>query len=202
MSVRPAQIRYLVEGKALGATLHRGWVATWNWVLSFVHHLKGGKGVTVKDKTGGHPVVEALIEAGTGIEVTCGGDGQPYVIGLANDSVDDANGSGADDDVVTSLNDRTGDIDIIGGESIRVDTDGKTIRVSFEEDKAPDEDPNADDGSGYCNDVSHDGSDDDLGDGNGISASGFGPGIGMGGGESDDGGGNEISSNPCKKGKA
>lgn len=150
MSVRPAQIRYLVEGKAIGATLHRGWAVTWNWVLSFVHHLKGGKGVTVKDKAGGHPVIETLIEGGTGIEVTCGGDGQPYVIGLANDSVDDANGP--DDDVVTSLNDGTGDMDIIGGESIRVDTEGQTIRISFEEGRAPD-----DDGSDDCNDWSADG---------------------------------------------
>ena len=150
MSVRPAQIRYLVEGKALGAKLHRGWVATWNWVLSFVNHLKGGKGVTVKDKAGGHPVIETLIEGGTGIEVTCGGDGQPYVIGLANDSVDDANGP--DDDVVTSLNDGTGDMDIIGGESIRVDTEGQTIRISFEEGRAPD-----DDGSDDCNAWSADG---------------------------------------------
>lgn len=193
MSVRPAQIRYLVEGKALGAKLHRGWVATWNWVLSFVNHLKGGKGVTVKDKTGGHPVIEALIEGGTGIEVTCGGDGQPYVIGLANDSVDDANGSGGDD-VVTSLNDGTGDMDIIGGESIRVETDGQTIRVSFEEGKDPDEDPNAGDDLGYCNVISQ----DDPDGGNDISG-GFGPGGGLGGGEDGTVHDNDISLNPCKE---
>lgn len=103
---------------------------------------------------------------------------------------------------VKSLNDAAGDMDVIGGGSIRVETSGQTIKISYEAGKAPDEDPNADDGLGYCNDVSHDGADNDLGDGNGISASGFGPGIGMGGGESDDGGGNGISSNPCKKGKA
>ena len=101
-----------------------------------------------------------------------------------------------------TLNDAAGDMDVIGGGGIRVETSGQTIKISYEAGKAPDEDPNADDGSGYCNDVSHDGADNDLGDGNGISASGFGPGIGMGGGESDDGGGNGISSNPCKKGKA
>ena len=172
MSVRPAQIRYLVEGKALGAKLHRGWVATWNWVLSFVNHLKGGKGVTVKDKAGGHPVIEALIESGPGIEVTCGGDGQPYVIGLANDSVDDANGSGGDD-VVTSLNDGTGDMDIIGGDSIRVETDGQTIRISYDEGKEPDEDPNAGD---PC---AHPGSNGDGGvPADNTDAHGFGPGIG------------------------
>ncbi len=195
MSVRPAQIRYLVEGKALGAALHKGWAATWNWVLSFVHHLKGGRGIVVKDKSGGHPVIETLIEAGTGIEVNCAGDGQPYVIGLANDSVDDANGSGGGDDVVTSLNDGTGDMDIIGGESIRVDTDGQTIRISFEEGKEPDEDPNEDDGSGlgYCNAIAQ----DDPDGGNEISG-GFGPGIGIGSEDGTDHD-NDISLNPCKE---
>lgn len=80
MSNRPAQIRFLTEGKALGAAVHKGWAATWNWVLSWVNHLKGGRGVTVKNRHSGYPVVEALIEAGDGIDVTCGGDGQPWVI--------------------------------------------------------------------------------------------------------------------------
>ena len=124
-----------------------------------------------------------------------GNEKEAQILGTEDVEIPSASG-------VKSLNDAAGDMDVIGGGGIRVETSGQTIKISYEAGKAPDEDPNADDGSGYCNDVSHDGADNDLGDGNGISASGFGPGIGMGGGESDDGGGNGISSNPCKKGKA
>ena len=96
---------------------------------------------------------------------------------------------------VKSLNDGAGDMDVIGGESIRVDTDGQTIRISFEEGKEPDEDPNEDDGSGlgYCNAIAQ----DDPDGGNDISG-GFGPGIGIGSEDGTDHD-NDISLNPCKE---
>ena len=53
---------------------------------------------------------------------------------LASD--DFAQGSG-----VTSLNEQDGDIKIVGGSKIDVSTDGKTIKIDFNEDKEPDPDP-------------------------------------------------------------
>ncbi len=159
---------------------------------------------TIKgDANSGNIVLDAsTVDAGKTIETAKlkytdaeGNEKETQILGSEDVEIPSASG-------VKSLNDAAGDMDVIGGGGIRVETDGQTIKISYEEGKEPDSDPNADDGSGYCNDVSHDGADNDLGDGNGISASGFGPGIGMGGGESDDGGGNGISSNPCKKGKA
>ena len=91
---------------------------------------------------------------------------------------------------VTSLNGEDGDMSIIGGESIRVYTDGQTITVSYEEGKSPDDDPNDD---GYCNDISDEG-DGDID--NGISGDyGWG---GVGGASS---AGNEISFWPCNNGE-
>lgn len=52
-------------------------------------------------------------------------------------------GSAADIECVTSLNEESGDMAIIGGAHIVVETNGKTIKVSYDEDKEEeDEDPN------------------------------------------------------------
>lgn len=83
MAVRPPQIRYLTEGKALGASIHKGFVATWNWLLSCVNFFKGGLGLRVSSKGNGHPVADVLIEGGEGIDVTCAGAGEPYIVALA-----------------------------------------------------------------------------------------------------------------------
>lgn len=80
MSVKPAQVRYLESGKSLGAAVHKGWAATWNWVLSFVVGFTGGKGCKLENADKGHPRLDVLIEAGPGCSVTGGEDGQPYVI--------------------------------------------------------------------------------------------------------------------------
>ena len=94
---------------------------------------------------------------------------------------------------VTAINGKAGDMSVIGGDSIRVETDGQTITVSYEDGKEPDDDPN---GADYCNDIS----------GDGVS-------LGGGGGNDNTGGGgnaisafddsdheNDISKWPCKKG--
>ena len=48
-------------------------------------------------------------------------------------------------DGVTSLNGKTGDLSIIGGKGVRVETDGQTIKISADPDKEDeDPDPNAD----------------------------------------------------------
>lgn len=89
MAACPPQIRYLSEGKAVGAKSNKGFVATWNWLLSCIFHLKGGSGVSVRGKWKGAPVIDCQIVAGDGIDVTCAGDGAPYVISLK-----DGGGSG------------------------------------------------------------------------------------------------------------
>lgn len=85
MAVKPPQIRYVTEGKSLGAGIHRGWAATWNWLLSWVHHFTPGKGLKMKDASKGSPQIDVLIEGQDGINVKCAGPRQPYVIGLADD---------------------------------------------------------------------------------------------------------------------
>ena len=86
MAVKPPQIRYVTEGKSLGASLHKGWAATWNWLLSFVHFFKAGKGLKLKGASAGHPQLDVLIEGQDGVRVTCAGNGQPYVVGLDEDA--------------------------------------------------------------------------------------------------------------------
>ena len=95
MSSRPAQIIYVKEGKALGAAIHKGWAATWNWVLSWVNHITGGKGCKIENKHSGNPRVDVLIEGGDGIEVTCDGSGKPYKISYVGGS---GGGDGGGDD--------------------------------------------------------------------------------------------------------
>ena len=111
-----------------------------------------------------------------------GGEHEAQIIGTEDV---DLGGGG-----VTSLNGEDGDMSIIGGESIRVDTDGQTITVSYEEGKSPDDVPNDD---GYCNDISDEG-DGDID--NGISGD-----YGWGGGGGASSAGNEISFWPCNNGE-
>lgn len=80
MAVCPPQVRYLSEGKAIGAKSHKGFVATWNWLLSWVWAFRGGRGVTVKGARQGRPVIDVDIQPGEGVDVQCAGDGAPYVI--------------------------------------------------------------------------------------------------------------------------
>ena len=82
MAAVPPQIRYLQDGKALGAKSHRGFVATWNWLLSCLFHLKGGTGVSIRNKWRGVPVIDCKIIGGDGVDVSCAGDGAPYVISM------------------------------------------------------------------------------------------------------------------------
>ena len=82
MAVKPPQIRYVTAGKALGASIHKGWAATWNWVLSWVHHFAAGKGLKLSNPSSGRPKLDVLIRGSDGVVVKCAGDRKPYVIGL------------------------------------------------------------------------------------------------------------------------
>ena len=86
MAVKPPQIRYVTPGKSLGASIHKGWAATWNWVLSWVHHFTPGKGLKLSGASSGHPKLDVLIEGGPGVDVTCAGDRNAYVIGLTGET--------------------------------------------------------------------------------------------------------------------
>jgi len=152
---------------------------------------------TIKGADGGGSIVleAAQVDDGKTIETAKlkytdaeGTEKEAQILGTEDIEIPSASG-------VKSLNDGAGDMDVIGGESIRVDTDGQTIRISFEEGKEPDEDPNEDDGSGlgYCNAIAQ----DDPDGGNDISG-GFGPGIGIGSEDGTDHD-NDISLNPCKE---
>ena len=128
MAVRPAQIRYLAAGKALGASIHSGWAATWNWVLSWIAHFKPGKGLSVTGAQSGFPRLDVLIEGADGIKVTCAGDGQPYVIS--------GGGSGGGCDCSLTGN-KTGSVTISGpltfasasDANVMVTTSGSTITI-------------------------------------------------------------------------
>ena len=88
---------------------------------------------------------------------------------------------------VTSLNDATGDLDVIGGKGIEVSTDGQTIKVTWNKDKEDeDEDPNDDDGDEPSNPCDHD---SEGGSEGGVEAGGGGGIGGGGGGTGDDEGG-------------
>ena len=80
MAAQPPQIRYLQEGKLIGAKSHRGFVATWNWVLSWVFSFFAGRGVTLSGARLGRPRIDVEIQAGDGVDVFCLGAGQPWVI--------------------------------------------------------------------------------------------------------------------------
>lgn len=97
MSVRPPQIRYLTAGKALGAAVHKGFAATWNWLLAWVNFFKAGKGLKLSNMASGHPRIDVLIEGADGIDVTCAGDGQAYVIGFAGQG-SEGDGGGGDEE--------------------------------------------------------------------------------------------------------
>lgn len=129
MAAKPPQVCNLTQGKAIGAKVHEGFAATWNWLLSFVSNLSGGNGVEVKDDASGHPTVEVLIEGGDGIDVSCGGAGQPYVIGL----VDSPSGGG--DVTITGTDDSETDeasaftFESASDSNVEVTCSGTTITV-------------------------------------------------------------------------
>ena len=87
---------------------------------------------------------------------------------------------------VTSLNELTGDVTIVGGDGVEVEEEGQTIRISLAGDEGDDEE----DADGYCNAISEDG----AGGAGGNGISGFG-----GGGSTAIG--NDISNWPCDSGE-
>lgn len=80
MSGKPAQICTLKKGKFVGG--QAGFADTFNWVASCAANVTGGRGCAVKNVEAGHPEVDVQIQPGDGVNVQCGGPGQPYYISL------------------------------------------------------------------------------------------------------------------------
>ena len=159
----------LEQGKALCGRNFPGFVKTFNWLVDFCRNLKGDADVdalngrvTVDTADAAHPVIRFNA---AGFSTGGGGSG----------------GGGDETDCVTSLNEKTGDMDVIGGKFIEVETDGQTIKISYNEEKTEeDEDPNS--GEDPCD---HDAT---GGAGGGVAVDGAGgDGGGAGGGSSEGG---------------
>ena len=130
--------------------------------------IKGGAGA-------GNIVLDAsTVDDGKSIETAKlkytdaeGNEKEAQILGTEDVEIPNASGG------VKSLNDAAGDMDVIGGESIRVETDGQTIRISYDGGKEPDEDPNAGDPCAHPGSTGEGGVTADYTD-----AHGFGRGIG------------------------
>ena len=163
-------VQLLKRGLALCGENFAGFVDAWNHVVRRSANVCGdgdanpSEGLITVDNTDvDHPVIRldtSRLPSGGG-----GGGG----------------GGGDEDDCVTSLNEATGDMDIIGGKFIEVETDGQTIKISYNEEKTEeDEDPN--NGVDPCD---HDAT---GGAGGGVAVDGAGgDGGGAGGGSSEGG---------------
>ena len=117
MSARPPQIVSVTAGKSLGAAIHKGWAATWNWMLSWVNHFTAGNGCTLENAETGHPRLDVLITPGEGIEVSGGGKGQAYVI-----SATGGGGSGDGDSTSLTGDDETNNDQVSGALTIQGET--------------------------------------------------------------------------------
>lgn len=137
MAMRPPQIRYLTEGKALGAEINKGFAATWNWLLAWVNFFKGGNGCKIVNTGSGHPRLDVLIEGRDGVDVKCDGDGKPYVISLSDDGGgggDDSGGGGQYIPAITAIPLPDGTHILVDGAEIAVIPHGHTPKITATKD--------------------------------------------------------------------
>lgn len=133
-------VQYLQHGKALCGAVFGTFVETFNRLVDFHLNLKGDGDVsddglvTVDRADPAHPVIRI--------------DRSKLSDGSGSGGGDDDDGGDDDEDkakCVTSLNAAKGDLYLIGGEHIDVETDGQTIKISYNAEKeTEDADPNAD----------------------------------------------------------
>ena len=199
------ELQFLKSGKALCGKVFPQFVATWNWLVNFCSNMKGdadvndaqGK-ITIDRADPAHPIIRC-----SGCSGGSGGSGGGSGGG---------GGSGSDTTTtagVTSVNSADGALSVIGGENIVVSTDGKTIKITYDEDKdEPDADPNAEtkdpcdhDESGNNGGVSSKDEEDDGGSSGGLSGWGDGEGGVAAGGDSHTGD-NECTTCPSTGGTA
>lgn len=110
----------------------------------------GGSGSGPKDKT--------VVEAGEGIDVnvvtnTDGSSGVTTTTYIVSLEQPDEQPKDEQPRIVNTVNKQDGDLSVIGGKGIRVETDGKTIKITADEDKDEEDpdpnDPDAEDGCGH-----------------------------------------------------
>lgn len=138
MAAQPPQIRYVTEGKSLGAPMHKGWAKTWNWLLSCVFSFSGGTGLEIKGKSTGKPVANVLIQGKDGISANCSGPGRPWVISGSGGSTEI---TGNEDDPPEDPDDPTSPpepSEPINGSIVIVSADDSNVKVhtSIEDDGA------------------------------------------------------------------
>lgn len=126
-----AAVQYLKHGKALCGKVFGSFVETFNGLVDFKVNLRGdadrqdGNGHITLDRTDPrHPIIRC-----DGCRLAGGGE----------DPEDPET-----PDVVTSLNDLTGDVTIIGGKGIRIEKSGNVIKIVFDEDKEYEDEPPTD----------------------------------------------------------
>lgn len=135
-------LQYLSHGKALCGRVFARFVETYNGLVDFCANLRGdddvspGAGrVTVDRSDPAHPVIRCKGCGGNGDASGGGGDpgGDPGG-GAGGDTGGEETSSG-----VTSVNGADGEVSVVGGKGIAVSTSGKTITISYQEGKEPDE---------------------------------------------------------------
>ena len=77
----------LKEGIALGNPMHKGWVATFNWLLGFVANFAVGPGLDLLKRDTDTPELRLAIDAGEGISISWAND--RCKISVASDGGDD-----------------------------------------------------------------------------------------------------------------
>jgi len=77
MAIRPGQIRYLQEGKYIGAKSNAGFVATFNWMLSWIYNFSVGPGLELTGKTEGKPELNLSAVNEDGAPIDGGGEDTP-----------------------------------------------------------------------------------------------------------------------------
>lgn len=127
--------QHLKHGKALCGKVFARFVETFNALVDFMCNVHGdadansGQGHITFDRSNPlHPVIRC-----DGCRLNGGGGDS------GDDPPDDPENPDEEDSVVTSLNDLTGDVTIIGGKGIRIEKDGNVIKIVWDEDKEDDD---------------------------------------------------------------
>lgn len=113
---KPNKLTYMVPGKSIGATVHKGLADTFNWLVNFCNNLKGDDAsITIDNELGDWPTIRS-----TSMNVE-GGGGEP------SDGVTSLTGN--TDDSEEAKGDLTFEADPYSNIEIKTDNDGKTITI-------------------------------------------------------------------------
>lgn len=77
MAVKPGQCCIVNNGKSIGS--QRNFAATFNWLVSCLQSLKGGKNVTITGLSDGKPVIDVDVPGEEDEGETPSGEGKEYI---------------------------------------------------------------------------------------------------------------------------